>query len=342
MKRSVVVLACLWMASATASAQEQLTRVEVGGQVSGLGVFLNDATLDRADAPAGIGGWLDVGITQRLALDTQVMWFPTNEQVEFESQGGKTLLLSVGLRIKLVASPRFFMYGVIAPGFVHFTTTNTGTTDTSLRLGGAVIGGATHPMLHAGWGFEFYPTSRWIARFEFGASGYRTPGFYNVEPDGTGYTAATSETLNEVSASIGYRVGSLHGSIPRESFVTERDAPATPHAFFDAADIALDVAEAGTLIADYVTTQVGFKRNPQAFVETNPIQRPFVRAGWAGEILSATLFSTADLGLQYALHRAGHHRAERLLALFFIASEAGADINNARRLAEPQMRALSF
>jgi hypothetical protein len=95
--------------------------------------------------------------------------------------------------------------------------------------------------------------------------------------------------------------------------------PATAHRFFDAANIALGAAETTALLADGIYTQRLLQKYPDSFREGDPIARPFVNAGWPGQIVGGTLLVSLELGLRYWAHRTDHHRLERLIPLGVIA-----------------------
>lgn len=66
---------------------------------------------------------------------------------------------------------------------------------------------------------------------------------------------------------------------------------------------------AGLVATDAVTTQRGLERG---FRETNPIMRPFVTRGTAGQAAGSALGFGVGLGTVYLLHTTHHHRAERI------------------------------
>ncbi len=66
---------------------------------------------------------------------------------------------------------------------------------------------------------------------------------------------------------------------------------------------------AGLVAADAITTQRGLERG---FRETNPIMRPFVTRGAAGQAVGSALGFGASLGTVYILHKTHHHKAEQI------------------------------
>jgi hypothetical protein len=82
---------------------------------------------------------------------------------------------------------------------------------------------------------------------------------------------------------------------------------------------------AGLVAADAVTTQRGLN---QGLREINPIMRPFVTRGAAGQAAGSALGFGAGVGVLYLLHRTHHYRAERLTMRLLIAGEGGFVANN--------------
>ncbi len=82
---------------------------------------------------------------------------------------------------------------------------------------------------------------------------------------------------------------------------------------------------AGLVAADAVTTQRGLN---QGLREVNPIMRPLLTRGAAGEAAGSALGFGAGVGVVYLLHRSHHYKAERITMRLFIAGEAGFVANN--------------
>ena len=66
---------------------------------------------------------------------------------------------------------------------------------------------------------------------------------------------------------------------------------------------------ASLIAADAITTQRGLS---QGFRETNPLMRPFVTHGVAGEAAGSAIGFGTGVGVVYLLHRTHHHKAERI------------------------------
>ncbi len=78
------------------------------------------------------------------------------------------------------------------------------------------------------------------------------------------------------------------------------------------------------VVADAITTQRGLSRG---FREANPLMRPFVTRGAAGEATGSALGFSAGLGAAYFLHRSHHYKAERIALRLMVGGE-GAIVGN--------------
>ncbi len=79
------------------------------------------------------------------------------------------------------------------------------------------------------------------------------------------------------------------------------------------------------VLADGVTTRVLYQR---AYWETDPLAKPFVRAGMAGQIGAGLLGVGAAGGAWYVLHRLHH---EHIAKWFLRSVTAGEGLNDARQ-----------
>jgi hypothetical protein len=82
---------------------------------------------------------------------------------------------------------------------------------------------------------------------------------------------------------------------------------------------------AGLIAVDAVTTQQGLN---EGLREVNPIMRPFVTRGAAGEAAGSALGFGAGVGVVHLLHRSHHYKAERITMRMIVAGEAGFVANN--------------
>jgi len=83
---------------------------------------------------------------------------------------------------------------------------------------------------------------------------------------------------------------------------------------------------AGLIAADAITTQQGLSHGLR---ETDPLMRPFVTRGVAGEAAGSALGFGAGLGAVYLLHRSHHYKAERITMHLLIGGES---VNVARNI----------
>jgi hypothetical protein len=82
---------------------------------------------------------------------------------------------------------------------------------------------------------------------------------------------------------------------------------------------------AGLVAADAVTTQQGLN---EGLREVNPVMRPFVTRGAAGEAAGSALGFGTAVGVAYLLHRTHHYKVERIAMRVMVVGEAGFVANN--------------
>jgi hypothetical protein len=105
-----------------------------------------------------------------------------------------------------------------------------------------------------------------------------------------------------------------------------------PHRFLDTTNVMLSGLEMAAIMGDAASTRRAFDSYPGQVVEADPIARPFVALGWSGQILGASLFVGGDVFARHLLHKAGHHRLERLLPLALSVLEVGVTVHNMQTL----------
>jgi len=86
---------------------------------------------------------------------------------------------------------------------------------------------------------------------------------------------------------------------------------------------------AGQITVDAITTQRGLSEGMR---ETNPIIRPLVTRGVAGEAAASGLGFGFAVGTAYLLHRTHHYTVERIATRTMLAVEGGFVANNLSRL----------
>lgn len=102
------------------------------------------------------------------------------------------------------------------------------------------------------------------------------------------------------------------------------DAPS--HKFLDTQNM-VSMSALTTLVAiDGATTQ--HLMQDYKFREMNPVARPLVTRGSAGQGVACAVGLSAAVGAAYLLHKRGHHRLERWTLRLSIAGESAAVINN--------------
>jgi Domain of unknown function (DUF5658) len=86
---------------------------------------------------------------------------------------------------------------------------------------------------------------------------------------------------------------------------------------------------AGQITLDAITTQRGLSEGMR---ETNPILRPLVTRGVAGEAAASGIGFGFALGTAYLLHTTHHYKAERIATRTMLAVEGGVVANNLSRV----------
>src|ERR1700687_2558125 len=121
----------------------------------------------------------------------------------------------------------------------------------------------------------------------------------------------------------------LSAAMQAQNFAVSRfalpDAPSQQRPFWTLENKLNVSILAGLITADAITTQRGLN---QGFREVNPIMRPFVTRGAAGEAAGSALGFGAGVGVVYLLHRSHHFKAERITMRLIVACEAGFVVNN--------------
>ena len=152
-----------------APGQDQYSRFEIGGQYS---------TIREADSSyqetnlSGFGGRFDWNLNRRVAFESQIDFFPGNGVPLPLVQGGQTLQAVFGIRAKVIQTHRISIFGLVRPGLLHFTDALFTTNDPSNPN---VTRPVTYFVLNLGGGIEYYPSPRWILRFDIEGNPYRVP-----------------------------------------------------------------------------------------------------------------------------------------------------------------------
>jgi hypothetical protein len=93
------------------------------------------------------------------------------------------------------------------------------------------------------------------------------------------------------------------------------------HRFFSRSNNIRFAALAGLVAVDGATTQIALT-NGSGLREVDPLARPFVSHGAAGQTAASAVGLGFSLGTCYLLHRTGHYRLERLMLDASLAVEA--------------------
>jgi len=185
-------------------AQDNYTRFEFGAQYSTARLTSNDL---GATNYSGFGGRFDWNLNRRLALETQLDFFPEHLLPLLSIQGGQTLQAAFGLRAKVIQTRRLSVFGLIRPGFFHFTDVlyfnSASPASPSERP-------ETHFALNIGGGIEYYLTPRWTLRADIEGNPYRVPNStVPVAGGGSEFVVGSIDDTTRLSFGVAYRPGAL-------------------------------------------------------------------------------------------------------------------------------------
>lgn len=185
-------------------AQDTRTRFEVGAEYS----LIEATQADHSGVTySGFGGRFDWNLSRRLAIESQVDFFPEHGASFLLIQGGQTLQAVFGIRAKVVQIKRFSVFGLVRPGLLHFSDVDKLSGLSSPALVTAPI---THFVLNLGGGIEYYPSPGWVLRFDAEGNPYRV-GAQTVSSS-SGGTQTLPGKINDttrLSFGVGYRIGAL-------------------------------------------------------------------------------------------------------------------------------------
>jgi hypothetical protein len=156
-----------------AFAQQAFRRIEVAGGASILHLTRSDATA------AGMTGRVSVDLTNWLSAEAEMTFFPSDDIIVRDSALSADFGVGhyrrrtdgffgakVGRR-----GARYGLFGKVRPGFTHLTNQGVrciGEDCARILMLFAPDAYRTEFALDLGGGFEFYPSARTVARFEFG------------------------------------------------------------------------------------------------------------------------------------------------------------------------------
>jgi hypothetical protein len=183
--------------------QDNYTRFEFGTQYST--VRLTNSRLGGTNY-SGFGGRFDWNLNRRLALESQLDFFPEHARPLLSIQGGQTLQAVFGVRAKVIQTRRLSIFGIIRPGLFHFTDVlyfnSSSTTGFAERP-------ETHFALNLGGGLEYYVNPRWVLRADLEGNPYRVPNTHVALSGGSAFSVGKIDDTTRFSFGVAYRPGAL-------------------------------------------------------------------------------------------------------------------------------------
>ncbi len=197
-------LLCTLLLALPLCAQEEYARFEWGAQYST--IRQTTANLNGISF-SGFGGRFDWNLTRRLALESQVDFFPEHAVPLLLVQGGQSLQAVFGVRAKVIETRHICVFGLVRPGLLHFTGVQVPSGQPSPDYSEQP---ASYFVLNLGGGIEYYPSPRWILRVDIEGDPYRVPAYFASYPGGG--TAVLPGKINDttrLSFGFAYRPGTL-------------------------------------------------------------------------------------------------------------------------------------
>ena len=199
--QTLVLFSLCFLAALPSRAQDSYTRFELGAQCS---TIRETTSTLQGVSYSGFGGRIDWNLTRRLALESQLDFFPENGVPLLLVQGGQTLQAVFGIRAKVVQTRHLSVYGLVRPGLLHFSGVTV--------LGGGISVSyvqqpATYFVLNLGGGIEYYPSPRWVLRADIEGDPYRVPAFF--APGGSAVLPGKINDTTRLSFGVAYRPGAL-------------------------------------------------------------------------------------------------------------------------------------
>ena len=199
----VVFLFTIFFGAQLGKAQDQYTRVELGGQFS---TVRESGGSGNAVNYYGFGGRFDWNLNRRFAFESQIDFFPQDVSPRFQTQGGQTLQAVFGLRAKVIQTRQFALFGLMRPGLFHFTNV----LDSGANPGDPLITRpATYFVLNLGGGIEYYPSARWVFRFDISGNPFRIPNESVSNGTATLKFPGKLEDTTRLSFGVAYRPGEM-------------------------------------------------------------------------------------------------------------------------------------
>lgn len=200
---TLMTLLLLGTATINCQAQNNYTRVEIGGQ---FGTIRQTPDGGGGKNFPGFGGRFDWNLNRRLALETEIDFFLEHSASLLLIQGGQTFQAVFGLRAKVVQTRKLSVFGLVRPGLLHFSDV------LSNKMGSA--GGyqkitPTYFELNLGGGIEYYLSPRWVLRADIGGNPYRVTNEHYATASSTEFAVGKIEDTTRLSFGVAYRPGTL-------------------------------------------------------------------------------------------------------------------------------------
>ncbi len=201
---STILLFCSFPLVPPTHAQDNYSRFELGAQYSTIRETITDLNGNNF---SGVGGRFDWNFNRRLAFESQVDFFPEHGLPLALEQGGQTLQAVFGIRAKVIQTRHFSVFGLVRPGLLHFAGVEVLSKESSLAY---AVQPVTYFVLNIGGGIEFYPSPRWVLRFDIEGDPYRIPAFLSSYPGGgTAALPGKIDDTTRLSFGVAYRPGAL-------------------------------------------------------------------------------------------------------------------------------------
>jgi Outer membrane protein beta-barrel domain len=198
----VVVLVSVF-STPLAKAQDARTRFELGGEFSTIRQTQSDGSVKNFP---GFGGRFDWNLSRRLAIESEVDFFPEQALPLFLTQGGQTFQAVFGVRAKVIQTRRFSVFGLVRPGLIHLTDIVDFSPDPNQLTRQRA---ATYFELNLGGGIEYYFSPRWVFRADIVGNPYRVTNS-NVQTGASlDFAPGKIEDTTRLSLGIAYRPGVL-------------------------------------------------------------------------------------------------------------------------------------
>ena len=183
-------------------AQDQHSRFELGAEYST--IRETDSNFQGTNF-SGFGGRFDWNLNRRVAFESQIDYFPENGVPLPLVQGGQTLQAVFGIRAKVLQNRHISVFGLVRPGLLHFTDVLVSTNDPGNP---SATRPATYFVLNLGGGIEYYPSPRWVLRFDIEGNPYSVYSTFNPSAAVPAPTGKINDTTR-MSFGAAYRLGKL-------------------------------------------------------------------------------------------------------------------------------------